>query len=97
MEDTVQWPSVVWEIEETGWERRMESGGRVAARALEKDCVPVHLTLGGWMEKALGSTRGLSLRFQVCSWWASPVRKRRYWPPSFLSDRSTAKPLPLLT
>jgi hypothetical protein len=48
MEDTVQWPSAVWEMEETGWERRMESGGRVAARALEKDCVPVHLTSGGY-------------------------------------------------
>jgi hypothetical protein len=41
------------------------------------------------------STRGLSLLF--CSWWTLPVRKRRYWAPSFLSDRSTAKPLPLLT
>jgi hypothetical protein len=32
-------------MEETGWERRIDSAGRVAARLLEKDCVPVDLTL----------------------------------------------------
>ena len=42
------------------------------------------------------STGGLSL-LVVPGGRYLPVRKRRYWPPSFLSDRSTAKPLPLLT
>ena len=39
-EETVQWPSMVWEMEETGWESKMDPVGRVAARLFENDCVP---------------------------------------------------------
>lgn len=39
-EETVQGPSMVWEMEETGWESKMDAVGSVAARLLENDCVP---------------------------------------------------------
>jgi hypothetical protein len=37
-------------MEETGWESRMASRGRAAARLLEKDCVPADLTLEDWID-----------------------------------------------
>ena len=46
-EETVQGPSMVWEMEETGWESKMDPVGRVAARLLENDCVPFGSQLGG--------------------------------------------------
>src|SRR5450755_1591007 len=57
-DETLQGPSADWEMEEMGWERRMESGGRVAARLLEKDCVPRRTRLVLWNTDIIYEARG---------------------------------------